>query len=560
MDFDVIVSSIPINSTDKVKKTISYFPFLTSSGKEQMKFKIKNFFRKNKIPLEEAVSYDKLMVTESYTHSDINSIKYYLYQNLTDNSINNRLDDFMELAEESSLIVKEYTSFYNIENYDKMLTLMEKHSHLYNDLSKVTLEFCNNKALGLYEEADMLSTMSLAQLTNSILMDVTEMCERNCLAHSISSLKHLASELEFLPIDAKPVYESLKKELSVRYKGDTSKLKNDLEYIESKIENCFLISEKFLESLNNVEEGSKLIPDSLTQHHVTSVTEKTLLEDKIKLENQLMEAGFDLTKYSVDLVSPRFKMIHDGFYDPIVKKLERFSDYQLISFSDNLTSKGWTCEVPYTRIYLLKQSKCLDDIIDYRDGLKVGIKGEESFFLGYDMATDKVYLFKIEEPESLKSIKHWQYKAINFTSSVPTFENTIGIELDKSGSANVNFRTKKPNSYMNQYDAIHQVMVLNSKNKNYEGLKTDLCKMYVLITRIEKEVTYNNIPLPASIKADANKARMFAKNDFSKYMKEVQKNDSKFNFSKYFENSPYKEELENEYKIKVNLKALKTLL
>ncbi len=109
------------------------------------------------------------------------------------------------------------------------------------------------------------------------------------------------------------------------------------------------------------------------------------------------------------------------------------------------------------------------------------------------------------------------------------------IKFDKDGGFKFLFKPKQ--SYMDEYANNHKVLVQNHKNKNIEGMKTNLAFAFYLIDRIEKDVMYSDKKISPEVKRDAEKARAFAINDFKTYLAEVQKYERGFNFTKYYENS-----------------------
>jgi hypothetical protein len=115
---------------------------------------------------------------------------------------------------------------------------------------------------------------------------------------------------------------------------------------------------------------------------------------------------------------------------------------------------------------------------------------------------------------------------------------TEGVSIDQQG--NIKFEIKPKKSYMDEYAENHKLLVENSKNKNYEGMKKNLAFLFALINSIERDVMYvEDKKIPDNKKKDAQKARTFAINDFKTYLKEVQKAESGFDFTKYYDESGY---------------------
>ena len=113
---------------------------------------------------------------------------------------------------------------------------------------------------------------------------------------------------------------------------------------------------------------------------------------------------------------------------------------------------------------------------------------------------------------------------------------------------------------MNRYSDIHTLLVQNSRNKNYEAMKTDLCRLYALVYVIERDVTHTMKAVTPAVKADGSKARMFAKNDLKRYLAEVTAHEKGFDLARHFNESNIKNEIEKEYDVKINTLGVKKLL
>ena len=101
--------------------------------------------------------------------------------------------------------------------------------------------------------------------------------------------------------------------------------------------------------------------------------------------------------------------------------------------------------------------------------------------------------------------------------------------IDEHGTIRISLRPRE--SYMDQYDNCHKILHENYKNKNYEGMKTNLAFMFYLISKIEKDKKYK------SRDPQLVKARAFAMNDFKTYLAHLQKHEPSFNFVEYYKSS-----------------------
>lgn len=140
----------------------------------------------------------------------------------------------------------------------------------------------------------------------------------------------------------------------------------------------------------------------------------------------------------------------------------------------------------------------------------------------------------------LKSIKFVYNRAKRSVQAERELDTlTEGFYIDNQGNMKFKFKPKK--TYMDEYAENHKILIANSKAKNYEAMKPNLAFLFALINQIERDVIHAKEPnrLTHDFIENARKARTFAINDFKTYMKEVQKYDPKFDFTKYYEESDY---------------------
>jgi hypothetical protein len=156
-----------------------------------------------------------------------------------------------------------------------------------------------------------------------------------------------------------------------------------------------------------------------------------------------------------------------------------------------------------------------------------------------------IYLIKLFDKESLKVESNLVSHTYGCLTNLPiqkvifnSKENneclTEGINVDKDGNIKFIFSPKK--TFMDEYSENHKLLIENFKNKNYDGMKTNLAFLFTLINSIERQWSSGKIDKKKNHEwyEKATKARMFSINDFKTYLKEVQKNEPTFDFSKYY--------------------------
>jgi len=122
----------------------------------------------------------------------------------------------------------------------------------------------------------------------------------------------------------------------------------------------------------------------------------------------------------------------------------------------------------------------------------------------------------------------------------PLFETYIcetkefPIQFDKEG--NLLIKNMKKIDFESEYSQSHKLLLVYEKNSNIEGMKYELSKLWFLNVLLEKKIYDKN---NQKDKDDIHKVRARILNDFNKYLKIVTKDDKEFNFTQYYESTPF---------------------
>lgn len=122
-----------------------------------------------------------------------------------------------------------------------------------------------------------------------------------------------------------------------------------------------------------------------------------------------------------------------------------------------------------------------------------------------------------------------------YTIPVVTETKSI-IKFNKNGDALLT----KPTMFLNlddEYAQSHKLLMNYEKTNNYEGMKYELCRLFYMNYVLEKRLNSKGGRNQGRTKALNTRARVL--NDFNKYMTILLKNQPKFNFSEYYEQSPF---------------------
>lgn len=114
----------------------------------------------------------------------------------------------------------------------------------------------------------------------------------------------------------------------------------------------------------------------------------------------------------------------------------------------------------------------------------------------------------------------------------------IKLNIDSDGNLlitkkdNVDFRTIFNNS--------HILLREYGKVNNIDGIKYELCKLYMIVSIInEKYVHSNNLFVNTSKKKEMTQLKSFIMQDFYTYIRILLKDDNQFNFNDYFSQTQF---------------------
>lgn len=134
----------------------------------------------------------------------------------------------------------------------------------------------------------------------------------------------------------------------------------------------------------------------------------------------------------------------------------------------------------------------------------------------------------------------------------------IQLSLDKDG--NLLLKKHENADFMSIYSNSHILLKQYSKSGNINGMKYELCKLWMMKLLTDKIIYGKDKLLPTSKSKieDAKKARAFILNDFKTYLDIVLKSEPDFNFTEYFDNTQFGIEV---YKIDNRLvKAIRKII
>lgn len=110
------------------------------------------------------------------------------------------------------------------------------------------------------------------------------------------------------------------------------------------------------------------------------------------------------------------------------------------------------------------------------------------------------------------------------------------VQFDKDG--NLLIKNYKKMDYNKEYQRSHELLKTYDKAKAIDAMKYELARLWFVNTVITAHI-YDNKEINTETKKDYMKIRAWIMNDFTKYNKVVSSVDKEFNFSEYYNTTPF---------------------
>lgn len=461
---------------------------------------------------------------------------------------------------------------FNADRFRKFVINCDNANTMYI-LSNIVLGYCNKKFLNYLDLCESDDKIDSRYLLNSQLLDIIEIVYRekepiDTVMRSIN--EYLEECFHCIPIEFELIRSMIK-------------LKGNIDicdyFKDKKISDMFLVdvvSELPMVGMWNLLNGTNVF--------------NTLLQFKKKNEEGVLSDWEGLLPSNRYIFS-YYEAIEHSYYRWLSSSIYKLSNCDPDVFFNNLNRLKCVCIKENdvsgkTKIFGLKKKGIIKSFIRLLIGDQYILIGcfKKTAYIVTSMSDSKIVLIPIFNNNELElldllisesNVETVRGRVIQFNKEddihdyIPTgiismeAFNISNLKLDEDANISVIF--DKKSTYMNKYNDIHVVLKQNLANANYSAMATDLCALFALIQIIEREVIYNHdVKVTVKEKADATKARMFAKNDFKQYLDEMIKHDKKFNFTDVYSKSDISKNVESKFKLNVStigitrfLKALK---
>jgi hypothetical protein len=283
-------------------------------------------------------------------------------------------------------------------------------------------------------------------------------------------------------------------------------LDNDLNKIYSfNFDNKFNTGGGFsLESIKEYPKNNRLAVYTV---FVTKQAYDKVSENLQNFMNNIKKTGYSI----VNLVTFPFKNIKINMSDNMI--CSQFVDYILNIANVNITKDDASKVSPNGLYFAIKSNPKAYKVFD----------GEVKDF---DAKKINKTVKKISKTASPANEIQQLEQAIFEARKIP-------VEINADGDV---LLTNPFPDYSAEYFASHKLLLNYEKTGNIEGMKYELARLYYMNYIIEKKL-YHNKNLKNKQENIKTRARIL--NDFNKYLKYVLSKDKNFNFSEYYEGSPF---------------------
>jgi len=477
--------------------------------------------------LEELFIFEK-KIYESYY---IPFVHYFLLNNL--NKIETPVKYLLKAINEYMYKIIYKRGFEHILYIDGANYLLSSEINIFIDSFKLQINMVNDICYMIdSENTEDDNNKYLSMLMNNVKHSIGLDCLRALSVNNNLLKDTTKTKIETLSNLLDIFIKSFIKEFSSVY-GAYSKVEinarfNYNDYLDVDLNNSIRYLEKKSNELKDLTRISLTKTKLLLGINFFDETNSFFLQD-ISINNSVI---YDILDFLSGSLNPDFIKSYDKNYTLKLESVDLIFLNKLKEFYSGIyTASDRNDEIIYygigsDRLYLLgKNTSNIDEFIL----IKLYENGEE---LNIIPLVDKtgIHSLKRLNPINMKIIYRQKPKYFNDIL-------TEGISIDKEGNIKISFKPTK--SYMDEYSENHALLIENFKSKNFEAMKHNLAFLFALINSIERDVIYNKKVNDENILVDAKKARAFAINDFKTYLKEIEKNEKRFDFTKYYHDGEY---------------------
>ena len=242
----------------------------------------------------------------------------------------------------------------------------------------------------------------------------------------------------------------------------------------------------------------------------------------------LKVAGIDISKRDSSLMSP-------ARLDDSLKNTERvYHVYEGLAtkYDANKTKKLINA--------LMGKAKPL------KEGLEIMYKDESSFISAISNNSNNIsVLLALKEHSDI--VKNPLYKKFLEEVLFDTIEIRPFVEAKRApirfdDNGNMIIQKDKKLDYESEYAKSHKLLKEYLRYKNIDGMKYETSKLWMMLCMIEDTMRsdkFKELPSVAITSSMEVKAKAKITNDFNFYLKEIMKLDPSFNFTEYYEASPF---------------------
>ncbi len=297
-----------------------------------------------------------------------------------------------------------------------------------------------------------------------------------------------------------------------------------------------------IESIDDYKKGK----DSIMSVYAVFVKKKDILKIKSRLDYFL--ANKNKTHYSIanlfgiltnKVINIDLTMVCSQFVDSLLK----VADIDITGKTSALVVPNDFTKTLNKKVYKIYEGSCKDYDVKKVNAILSKLRNK------YEYIKESI----LKDISSDGILTETQNKIFNFIEpyirAIVTEAKEFPVQFDKDG--NLLIKRMKSLDFESEYAQIHKLLLVYEEKNNIDGMKYELSKLWFMNTILEKKIFTKGKSTDDQLDS-YHKARAKILNNFNKYLKVVLKGDPEFNFTEYYNESPF-----SDASTKINASTLK---
>lgn len=308
---------------------------------------------------------------------------------------------------------------------------------------------------------------------------------------------------------------------------------------------------------------------------ITKVTDSIYSHTSLALDSSLKKLysfnanvnGFSLEsidQYKKDkdgIIAVYTVFLKDSDYERIKYKIDDYLLNKKATSYSFLTGLGTVFNIPISIPGSMICSQFVDSILKM---VNIDVTNKDSSLVvpgDFKLSTDR-RMYSVYEGRIDKYDKNKVDRIIaKVSKKVPkALKEAKEFPASFDADGNLLIKNMKKMDYRHEFEKSHKLLKVYEKDNNIEGIKYELSKLWFINCELEKKIYQSNIGEDEKDKLYVLRSQLL--NDFNKYLRVVQSNENGFNFTEYYNDTPFSDASYkiDKYTIQYGTKLIKNLI